>query len=216
MTGIKQKRKPSQKSIFLKSGQITIGQNKVFCGADDSIITLQSAGDATITPIKLLEINEPSINRRSDDSSNVIIDFNTSWDNLPTNIPSENLRLYRIIYVVSGYEFKIKSLLYGLGRFNIDFYNFFNPSTNRIDTDFGRNTSGTVNAELACGCNILANVDIGTDHITYNYRYDTKQDYITGRLSTVMAQPYISIAALSSGVSYTVRGHFKYAVYGIV
>lgn len=34
----------SKKLDFLKSGQITIGQNKVFCGADDSIITLQSAG----------------------------------------------------------------------------------------------------------------------------------------------------------------------------
>ena len=106
--------------------------------------------------------------------------------------------------------------MYGLGKFNIDFYNFFNSSNTRIDADFGRNTSGTVNAELACGCDILANVDIGTDHTTYNYRYDTKQDYIAGRLSTVMAQPYISIASLSAGTSYTVRGHFKYAVYGIV
>lgn len=216
MTGIKQKRKPSQKSIFLKSGQITIGQNKVFCGTNDSVITLQSAGDATITPIKLLEINEPSINGSSDDNGDVQIDFNTSWDNLPTNIPSENLRLYRIIYVVSGYEFKFRSLSYGLGRIYINFYNFFNSSTNRIDTDFGSNTSGTMNAELACGCNILANVDIGTDHTTYNYRYDTKQNYIAGSLSTVMAQPYIIIAGSSSSTSYTVRGHFKYAVYGIV
>ena len=34
----------SKKLDFLKSGQIIIGQNKVFCGADDSIITLQAAG----------------------------------------------------------------------------------------------------------------------------------------------------------------------------
>lgn len=206
----------SQKSIFLKSGQIAIGQNKVFCGANDSIITLQSAGDATITPIKLLEINEPSINRSTNNNNEVQIDFNTSWDNLPTNIPSENLRLYRIIYVVSGYEFNFTSLSYGLGRIYINFYNFFDSSTNRIDTDFGSNTSGTMNAELACGCNILANVDIGTDHTTYNYKYDTKQNYTAGSLSTVMSQPQILIAGSSSSVRYTVSGHFKYAVYGIV
>ena len=40
---------PSIKSIFLKSGQIIIGQNKVFCGADDSIITLQSAAGGGLT-----------------------------------------------------------------------------------------------------------------------------------------------------------------------
>lgn len=206
----------SQKSIFLKSGQIAIGQNKIFCGADNSIITLQSAGDATITPIKLLEINEPSINGSTNDNGDVQIDFNTSWDNLPTNIPSENLRFYRIIYIVSGYEFKFRSLSYGLGRIYINFYNFFSSGADRIDTDFGSNTSGTMNAELSCGCNILANVDIGADHTTYNYKYDTKQNNIAGSLSTVMSQPYIIIAASSSSTIYTVRGHFKYAVYGIV
>ena len=38
-----------QKLDFLKSGQIIIGQNKVFCGADDSIITLQSAAGGALT-----------------------------------------------------------------------------------------------------------------------------------------------------------------------
>ena len=40
MTDIKRKRKPSQKSIFLKSASMVAGANKVFCGTENGVCEL--------------------------------------------------------------------------------------------------------------------------------------------------------------------------------
>lgn len=206
----------SQKPDFLKSGQIAIGQNKVFCGASDSIITLQSAGEGSITPIKLLEINETGINKSTGSSNAIQIDFDSSWDNLPTDITSENLRFYRIIYTVSEFNFAFTSLSYGLGKIYLNLYGSHYTTSTVTYYDFGSSTTGALDQSLLYDCNILATIDDSSTNTVYYYKHTTSSSGDTSRLSSVMGQPYIIIAGSSSSTRYTVSGYFKYAVYGII
>ena len=209
----------SQKSIFLKSGQIAIGQNKVFCGANDSIITLQSAGDATITPIKLLEINETNIDERTGQGSDVYINFNASWNNLPTNIPSENLRFYRVVYTSCEYKFALNSLTgSGLGEIYMTRYNFFeSKDTRTTSNNYGSSKSASVTQPMSYGRDILS--AIRTDaagSIVYEYKHSTDTNNTAGALSPTMGQPNMRIEGYPSSVRYTIQGYFKYTVYGII
>lgn len=183
----------------------------MFCGADDSVITLQSAaGDNKLNAVKLIDINLPNINKKMTGSPCTLA-YVSNWENLPSDYIDH---WYRNLIVL--YDFKITvNFDYSMSNtsmwFAIDGGGWSEDVEHSKQYTGGKTAYGSATVRKMLALKYLA---IGDTNSTYRY-----SSYYGGpeiSLQNTMSYGVGLSFNIQANVSYTCTGHFNYTVYGIL